>query len=281
VGEHIISDLMREKGYDGFEHELNSLRIVDFLAEHGKGLNLTYAVRDGIACHNGEHFLRNLRPVFAVRDLSQLRTRSEAIPASWEAVVVRFSDQIAYLGRDYEDACRLSIIQPDMIPPLAAGLLGRKNGEIINTLVNDIIDHSDNDQGISFSPRIFEAVEVMRDFNYQFIYRSPLLQGYEKYFKRLLRLIVDYLQGMLDSYGMDESKYVDEKNMLAVGFYQHLYGMREPYLRFDGDIKRIVFDYVAGMSDNFCLDCANEILKPEHLNDRIEQSLTGKWFDAK
>lgn len=281
VGEHIISDLMREKGYDGFEHELNSLRIVDFLAEHGKGLNLTYAVRDGIACHNGERFLRNLRPVFAVRDLSQLRTRSEAIPASWEAVVVRFSDQIAYLGRDYEDACRLSIIQPDMIPPLAAESLGRKNGEIINTLVNDIIDHSDNDQGISFSPRIFEAVEVMRDFNYQFIYRSPLLQGYEKYFKRLLRLIVDYLQGMLDSYGMDESKYVDEKNMLAVGFYQHLYGMREPYLRFDGDIKRIVFDYVAGMSDNFCLDCANEILKPEHLNDRIEQSLTGKWFDAK
>jgi dGTPase len=53
------------------------------------------------------------------------------------------------------------------------------------------------------------------------------------------------------------------------------------YLKQDGNVDRLVFDYVAGMSDNFCLDCANEILKPEHLNERIEQSLTGKWFDAR
>ena len=44
--------------------------------------------------------------------------------------------------------------------------------------------------------------------------------------------------------------------------------------------NRLIFDYVAGMSDNFALDCANEILKPEHLNDKIELSLRGKWFDA-
>jgi dGTPase len=69
--------------------------------------------------------------------------------------------------------------------------------------------------------------------------------------------------------------------MLAAGFYLHLKEMYEPYLLMDGNIDRIVLDYVAGMSDNFCLDCANEILKPEHLNEHIEQSLTGKWFDVK
>ena len=49
----------------------------------------------------------------------------------------------------------------------------------------------------------------------------------------------------------------------------------------EGSDKRMIMDYIAGMTDNFCLDCANEILKPEHLNDEINQSQTGKWFDVK
>ena len=50
-------------------------------------------------------------------------------------------------------------------------------------------------------------------------------------------------------------------------------------MKHDGDTKFLVFDYISGMSDNFCLDCANEILRPEHLNDQIDKSLTGKSFD--
>jgi len=281
VGEQIIQEIMQEKGFAGFEHELNSLRIVDFLAEHGKGLNLTYAVRDGIACHNGERFVRSMMPIFAVKDFGTLHSRKDAVPSTWEATIVRFSDQIAYLGRDFEDACRLSIIDDSMMPSIARIRLGKKNSEIINTLVNDIIDHSNANDGVCFSDEIFVAVEAMKGFNYHYIYRSPMLQGYSRYFSRLLRLIVDYLQGMLNTYGMDENSYKEEKNMLAAGFFLHIREMEEVYLRVDGNLDRIVFDYVAGMSDNFCLDCANEILKPEHLNERIEQSLTGKWFDVK
>ena len=281
VGEHILQDIMKERGFEGFEHELNSLRIIDFLADHGKGLNLTYAVRDGIACHNGEQFDQRLSPRFVMKDLKNLKNRKDAIPSTWEATVVRFSDQIAYLGRDFEDACRLSIIEADMIPSVVRQRLGRKNSTIINTLVNDIIDNTNQSDGVGFSDDVFEAVRIMKDFNYQYIYRSPLLQGYSRYFSRLLRLIVGYLQGMLESYGMDEKLYRDEKNMLAAGFFLHLKEMYEPYMLVDGSIDRIVLDYVAGMSDNFCLDCANEILKPEHLNEHIEHSLTGKWFDVK
>ena len=54
VGERIISRMAEERGLGKFEHEVNSLRVVDFLANGGNGLNLTYAVRDGIVCHNGE-----------------------------------------------------------------------------------------------------------------------------------------------------------------------------------------------------------------------------------
>ncbi len=281
VGERIISSLMKEQGLIGFEHELNSLRIVDFLASHGKGLNLTYAVRDGIVSHNGEQFTRVVYPDFEQKDLSSFSSRTQVTPATWEAAVVRFSDQIAYLGRDYEDACRLSIIETDEIPALVDERLGRTNARIIDSLVNDVIDSSNPDTGICFSPPIFEAVLAMKEFNYHAIYLSPMLAGYSKYFSRLLKLIVDYLTNLLNEYGFDEKRYMEEKNMLAGGFGIHINEMKEAYEAHDGNTDRILFDYVAGMSDNFCLDCANEILKPDHLNERIEQSITGKWFDVK
>ena len=56
--------------------------------------------------------------------------------------------------------------------------------------------------------------------------------------------------------------------------------MKDVYASMNEGVDRLIFDYVAGMSDNFALDCANEILKPEHLNDKIELSQRGKWFDA-
>ena len=71
------------------------------------------------------------------------------------------------------------------------------------------------------------------------------------------------------------------RNMLAAGFYSHMKEMYPVYMEKEGSDKRMILDYVAGMTDNFSLDCANEILKPEHLNDEINQSQTGKWFDVK
>ena len=68
--------------------------------------------------------------------------------------------------------------------------------------------------------------------------------------------------------------------MLSAGFYNYIMEMKDAYLEHDGNLKRVVFDYISGMSDNFCIDCGNKILRPEHLNDCLEMSLTGKWFDA-
>ncbi|MDN5332913.1 deoxyguanosinetriphosphate triphosphohydrolase family protein [Sphaerochaeta halotolerans] len=281
TGEKILSAKMQKAGFPAFEHEVNSLRVVDFLTAHGKGLNLTYAVRDGIACHNGEQLVQSIKPTFVVRELEQIISRKGLVPATYEGVVVRFSDTIAYLGRDFEDACRLGIISEEQLPEQVTRILGRRNADIIDTLVNDIIEHSNESAGISFSDEIFPSVQEMIKFNYQSIYKSPMLEGYERYFTRLLTLILDYLTFLLETYGYREELYVQEKNMLAMGFYHHLMDMHEEYEQRDGNVGRLIYDYVAGMSDNFCLDCANEILKPEHLNDSIEHSLTGKWFDAR
>ncbi len=280
TGEKIISSMMQESGLPPFEHELHSLRVVDFLAHDGRGLNLTYAVRDGIASHNGEQLQRSVMPTFTVKDLGAIDGRRGVMPATWEAAVVRQSDAIAYLGRDMEDAVRLGLIEWGDLDESVRSRLGSSNAQIIDTLVMDVIESSTPEAGIAFSQECFPAVQAMVRFNYQHIYKSRLLEGYERYFSRLLHLIVDYLRYLVDECGDDEARWREERNMLAAGFYRHYREMRDAYLSHDGNLDRLVYDYVAGMSDTFCLDCANEILKPEHLNDEIASAMTGKWFDA-
>ena len=281
VGEKIINSLMEEKGLTNFEHEINSLRIVDFLALNGRGLNLTYAVRDGIVSHNGETFLQTILPDHQQKNLSQIVTRKQLIPSTWEGVVVRFSDQIAYLGRDFEDACRLSVIDKNDLPCIVSSTLGETNSKIIDTLVQDIIAHSNPETGITFSDDIFAAVNEFKRFNYENIYLSPMLKGYKDYFTRLLSLISDYLYNLFSTYTFNTDLYMREKNMLSIGFSNYLVDMKSGYEDHDGNFDRLIFDYIAGMSDNFALDCADEILKPHHLNDDIERSFTGKWFDVR
>ena len=276
IGEYLLSGMMEKKGYPRFEHEVNGLRVVDFLSR----LNLTYAVRDGIVSHCGEHFIRTISPDFTQKDLGKITSKVGLRPSTWEGCVVRFSDQIAYLGRDFEDAVRLGIVSAKELPEVCYRTLGKTNGEIINTLVEDIIDNSEKEGCIAFSEPVYEAVKLMKDFNYKHIYLSPMLKGYEDYFRRLFGLIYDYLTDLLDRCGLDKEKYLHERNMLSAGFYNYVVEKHDSYIEHDGDLGLMVFDYIAGMSDNFCLDCGNEILRPEHLNESIERSLTGKWFDV-
>ncbi len=280
TGERIISSFMEKDGLSPFEHEVNSLRVVDFLASNGSGLNLTYAVRDGIVSHNGEKLTRKMEPTFVIKDLDKITSRRGLVPTTYEGVIVRFSDSIAYLGRDYEDALRLGIIRSDDIPDIVKDRLGINNSQIINALICDLIDNSSS-SGIGFSERIFEAVTAFSLFNYEYIYRSKILEGYTRYFYRLLSLIKNYLESIYYEFGLEEKKYKDEHNMLSAGFYNHVKDMRDVYIEKEGSDKRLILDYLAGMTDNFALDSANEILKPEHLNEEIDLSQTGKWFDLK
>ncbi len=98
-----------------FEHEINSLRVVDKLANDGRGLNLTFAVRDAILCHCGEK-LSSITSGYQYRFIDE--TTPKRYPATYEGLAVRFADKIAYLGRDIEDALRAHIISEDDIPKI-------------------------------------------------------------------------------------------------------------------------------------------------------------------
>ena len=270
VGEKIINNIRKDSG--GFIHELYSLRVVDYLVQYGKGLNLTYAVRDGIVSHCGEKFEQSLTPDFKVKDLEALKERTH-YPSTWEGTVVRMADKISYLGRDIEDAIQLHIIKEDDIPAKGSRIVGTTNSQIINTLVDDIINTSNKTGKIGFSDNVYEALLILKDFNYKNIYFSPILAGHNKYFERILKLLFGYLNEIFDKYGHDLKAYVKENNLLAVRFSDYLGKMTDFYSNQDGGFNNLVTDYIAGMTDDYAIECVSQIMMPDRLENQFKQFL--------
>jgi len=268
VGEWVLNDLNAQHG--GFIHEVYSLRVVDYLAEYGRGLNLTYAVRDGIISHCGEKFEQYIIPDQRVKDLHKITNR-DSTPSTWEASVVRIADKIAYLGRDYEDAVKLKIIAPDTLPSSVVNLIGSSNAEIINNLVQNVIKSSNVEKGIGFSDNIYESVCLLKEHNYNYIYKSPLLSEYHTYFERIMKLIYEYLEDIFIKNGFNIELYRKERNLLSVRFGDYVQKMKNFYELIDGGFEQIVCDYLAGMSDNYALDCVNEILQPKYMENQFNR----------
>jgi len=273
VGEEIINDLVKYKG--GFIHEVYSLRVVDHLVNYGKGLNLTYAVRDGIINHCGEKFERIMAPDFSEKDLSSINKRNR-FPSTWEGVVVRMSDKIAYLGRDIEDAIHLKLVKQDEIPKRPLKLLGRTNSEIIDTLVKDLTDYSLQNGVIGFSEKIYTSVLELKDFNYSHIYSNKLLANYHAYFRRILSLLFEYLENLFQNYGLDAEKYSRENNLLSARFADFIMKMKSFYENTDGGYNNLVLDYIAGMTDDFAIDSIEEIMIPRRFAFEFEDLLMKK-----
>ncbi|MEW5818445.1 MAG: HD domain-containing protein, partial [Spirochaetota bacterium] len=238
VGENILSEIVKKKG-GIFEHELYSLRVVDFLINYGKGLNLTYAVRDGIANHCGEVFEQAIKPDFSVKDLQNIKKNAH-YPATWEGAIVRMADKVAYLGRDLDDAEQLRLITKDSVPASAVQTLGRNNSQIIDTLVTDITTVAAGTGAIGFSDDIYHAVLALKEFNYNYIYGSPILSDYHENFGRILKTLYGYLNDMFEKYSFNVEAYKKEKNVLSVRFGDYLSKMRDFYDRIDQSYNNVV-----------------------------------------
>ena len=272
VGEHIINELKASQG--GFIHELYSLRVVDHLSNYGKGMNLTYAVRDGIANHCGEKFEQSIIPDFTEKELENIGARDQ-YPSTWEGAVVRMADKIAYLGRDVEDAVQLKIIEKSAIPEDARQILGTSNSEIINTLVTDVISSSKATGKIGFSDEVFRAMVILKEFNYKNIYLNPLLANYHRYFERILSAIFTYLVEIFEMYGFEQEEYRKEQNLVAVRYGDYACKMRDFYEQHDGGYAEMPFDYLVGMTDGYALECASEIMIPKKMEHEFDSFLLG------
>jgi dGTPase len=268
AGEYILTEFTGQV----FSHEKYGLRVVDHLANRGKGLNLCYAVRDGIVNHCGEKFEQSIIPDFEVKDLAQLPPRS-SYPATWEGCVTRVADKMAYLGRDMEDAVSLHIITKDDLPASVKKTLGINNGEIIDVLTNDLIETSMKTGTISFSDQIFEQFTLLKNFNYRRIYLSDLLQHWQNHYKRLLKLLYEYLFDIYAKYNENYEAYAKEGNQLAQRFGDYLKIMHAFYLDEEKSFVNAPLDYIAGMTDDFAVNAIKEILIPDKFDTPFMQNL--------
>jgi dGTPase len=259
AGERALSESL---GFE-FIHEINSYRVAQYLANNGEGLNLTYGVNDGIICHNGESFEQTLKPMSVIKNLDGIKDR-KSIPSSFEGCIVRFSDKIAYLGRDIEDALLANMITEDDIPQNVKKALGKKNGEIINSLVVDIIDSSAGMDCITFSDSSYRLVQALKQFNYEKIYRHKILSDYEIFAKRIITTLYNYIGELLVKYKTDYDSYCQEPTKLSANFGSYLKKMDGFYYQVVQDKNLfILMDYISGMTDDYALWCMQNISIPK------------------
>lgn len=240
-----------------FMHEINGYRVVEHLANYGEGLNLTYAVKDGIICHCGEDFNNNaLKPAAKPNDLENIHDRSH-MPSTYEGCIVRLADKIAYLGRDIEDAVRERIITIADVPPAVKKALGASNGEIINTLVLDLMNNSKDKDYIGFSAEKFQLINELKTFNYKNIYNHPSIAAKKEILNKAIDRLFDYYLDLFDRYGFTNA-YKYERSTAAHGFGHYAQSMKHFYKADHTLAKTIVVDYISGMTDTFAIHAVKE-----------------------
>ena len=257
-GEKFLSDLCVVNNVGEYHHHIQSLHIVDNIAKDGKGLNLSLHVRDGILSHDGEVHDQILRPVpnKTNDDLNRyIQVRKEGkeiemMPMTIEGCVVRISDTIAYIGQDIEDAIRIGLIRRSDIPEDLRKSLGSTNGEIIDTLVKDVVYHSMNRPYISFGKEVSDQLLRLKDFNYQNIYLNSGLKREDEKIKRGFAILFEIFLNDLKN-DKKESKifkhFLNTKNKLYLEKYNHAEKVR---------------DFIGGMTDRYFVETLKEMVIP-------------------
>ena len=126
-GEAVLNKICSE----GFAHYRQSVRVVEVLEKDGRGLNLTWEVRDGILNH-----------------------RTSGSPSTLEGKIVRLSDKIAYINHDIDDAIRARMFVEEDLPECYTEVLGHSVRERLNNLIHDIIRNSYEKPEIIMSPHM-------------------------------------------------------------------------------------------------------------------------------
>ncbi len=215
AGERVLNELMD----GGFAHNEQSLRVVDLLEKNGRGLNLSYETRMGILGHTGNR-----------------------IPETLEGRIVRLADRIAYINHDIDDAIRAGVFTEAAIPDTVSAVLGSSHKLRIDTLVHNTI-RSSREQHLAalrsngaiapeilMEPEVAEAMDALRTFLFENVYRNPFVKGEESKAQDMIRSLFDY-------------------------YLSHPQDLSEEYrnrIERDG-VQRAVCDYIAGMTDNYAV----------------------------
>jgi len=262
-GERFLSKLTHDHGAGYFHHSIQSIQFLDRIEKNGKGWNLSLQTMDAIVCHNGEVHSIRLEPQknrsftefdIWLESLRQKKTCDE-IPMTLEGCVVRVADTISYIGRDLEDAIRLKLIRRDDIPQECSRVLGKTNGTIVFNLVTDLIKNSLRQPFIGFSDPVSTALKALKAFNYQYIYKNPVI-------KKHLSSIGDIFSFLFEKYLND----LEKGNLESVIFTDFMSGMAPEYPDRHSP-PEIVRDYISGMTDSYFIRQAPGHLRPKSIEN--------------
>jgi dGTPase len=207
IGEDVLDRAGRERFGRHFRHNEHSLRVVDVL----EALNLTDPVRDGILRHSS----------------------GAGEPATLEGKIVRLVDRIAYINPDIDDAVRAGVLREQDLPQEEIAILGPTGSSRIDTLVSDLVEHSEAANDIAQGAVVGPAMYRLRSFMFERVYLSPRARVEHAKLERVLRGLFDY--------------YCDHPDELPEG---------------DKPEADRVIDYLAGMTDRFAIRAWTERFVP-------------------
>lgn len=214
AGEYALNSVCE----DGFSHNVQSVRIVERLEKGGRGLNLTKEVRDGILNH-----------------------QTAGCPFTLEGKIVRLSDKIAYINHDIDDAIRAKVLTENDIPMEYREILGFSSRERLNTLIHDIVKNSVDKNDIVMSEEVGNAMQNLRKFMFERVYKNPDAKEEEGKAKELLITLYKYYRNNIEKLPPEFLELIQA-------------GEKE---------DRVVCDYVAGMSDRYAIEVFQQLYMPK------------------
>ena len=201
----------------GFAHNEQSVRTVELLEKNGQGLNLTVEVRDGILHH-----------------------QTKGNPSTLEGRVVRFSDKIAYIHHDMDDAIRGGILKEEDVPKEIGEVIGYNSAEWIDHFIHDIVSNSYEKNCIVMSEPVAEAMARLRRFMFEHVYTNPKAKSEEGKAVMLVETLFGY--------------FCKHKDRLS-GEMLMLLERGEP-------LERVVCDHISAMTDRYAIAKFEEIYVP-------------------
>jgi dGTPase len=184
-GEAVLNKICTE----GFAHYKQSIRVVEILEKDGRGLNLTWEVRDGILNH-----------------------RTSGKPSTLEGAIVRLSDKIAYINHDIDDAIRARMFVEEDLPTEYTGVLGNSVRERLNNLIHDIIRNSYGKPEIIMSPAMEQAMQGLRIWMFENVYKNDIPKAEEGKAQHLIVMLFNYYMEHIDKLPPEYLYLMKERN---------------------------------------------------------------------
>ena len=214
AGERTLNELNPE----GFRHNLQSVRVVECLEKDERGLNLTWEVREGMKNHS-----------------------THSISSTLEGKIVRLADKTAYINHDIDDSIRAGVMRESDIPAEYTDVLGHTVRERINTIIRDIVKHSENRSDILMSEEVHKAMFGLRRFMFDHVYFNPQTKKEERKVHHIIEPLFEY--------------YVRHTDLLPA-YSKERIGVTESK-------EQAACDYIAGMTDHFAIETYKEIFIPK------------------